>query len=499
MGAMSRIATTAIVLLLVLGGGARADDKAQNALPQRAVTHHSLVLNGHRIDYDAIAEALSLTDRKGATTASIFTISYLAAAGTAAAARPVSFVFNGGPGAASVFLNLGALGPKMMATPANGDVPNPPVRLVDNQSSWLAFTDLVFIDPVGTGYSRGEGSEKNPDQPFWDVENDLSSLEAVIRLWLTRHQRWDSPIYLVGESYGGFRAAAMAQRLPHDDDVTVSGLVLISPALDLSMLHPSERDVLASGFFLPSYTATAAALGVLPADTDVGAAERFALSDYLVGLAGLSGRPAPGDPFTVRVAHMIGLTPEFVARHRARVPNYLFARQILRPRGEVVSLYDGTIARPAPSDQHDHAGDPLLQPIAADFGTAFNTYIADSLDYHTDRPYGVLSGDVVRHWDWHGERNEGGPGLALSSLEAALLTRPKTKVLIVNGRYDLVTPYLSSRWFIDQLQVPATVRAQIQVRVYPGGHMVYLRPASRAALAEDAARLYASPGAAPSQ
>jgi carboxypeptidase C (cathepsin A) len=499
MGAMSRIATTAIVLLLVLGGGARADDKAQNALPQRAVTHHSLVLNGHRIDYDGIAEALSLTDRKGATTASIFTISYLAAAGTAAAARPVSFVFNGGPGAASVFLNLGALGPKIMAMPANGDVPNPPVRLVDNQSSWLAFTDLVFIDPVGTGYSRGEGSEKNPDQPFWDVENDLSSLDAVIRLWLTRHQRWDSPIYLVGESYGGFRAAAMAQRLPHDDDVTVSGLVLISPALDLSMLHPSERDVLASAFFQPSYTATAAALGVLPADTDVGAAERFALSDYLVGLAGLPGRPAPDDPFTVRVAHMIGLTPEFVARHRARVPNYLFARQILRPRGEVVSLYDGTIARPAPSDQHDHAGDPLLQPIAADFGTAFNTYIADSLDYHTDRPYGVLSGDVVRHWDWHGERNEGGPGLALSSLEAALLTRPKTKVLIVNGRYDLVTPYLSSRWFIDQLQVPAAVRARVQVRVYPGGHMVYLRPASRAALAEDAARLYASPGAAPSQ
>ena len=185
---MSRIATTAIVLLLVLGGGARADDKAQNALPQRSVAHHSLVLNGHRIDYDAIAEALSLTDRKGATTASIFTVSYLVG-GTAGATRPVSFVFNGGPGAALVFLNLGALGPKIMATPANGDAPTPPVRLVDNQSSWLPFTDLVFIDPVGTGYSRGEGNEKNPDQPFWDVENDLSSLDAVIRLWLTRHRR----------------------------------------------------------------------------------------------------------------------------------------------------------------------------------------------------------------------------------------------------------------------------------------------------------------------
>ncbi|HUC12717.1 MAG TPA: alpha/beta fold hydrolase [Stellaceae bacterium] len=495
---MTRIATAAIVLLVVLGAGARADDKPQNALPPRVVTHHTITLNNHRIDYNAIAEALPLTDAKGTTTAEIFTVSYIAAP-AAATPRPVSFVFNGGPGAASVFLDLGALGPKIMQTPADGDVPRPPVRVIDNPSSWLLFTDLVFIDPVGTGYSRGTGDEKNPDQRFWDVDHDLSSLDAVVRLWLTRHQRWDSPIYLVGESYGGFRAAAMAERLPHDADVTVSGLVLISPALDLSILHPSERDLLASAFYLPTYAATAAALGVTPPGTDVGAVERFALSDYLVGLAGLPGRPTADDPFVTRVAGMIGLPAEFVAGHRARVSNHRFAHEILRPRGEEVSLYDGTIARPAPTDQHDYAGDPLLQPIAADFGTAFNAYVSDTLDYHTDRPYEVLSAGVVRHWDWQGEQHEGGPGLALSSLEAALLTHPGTKVLIVNGRYDLVTPYLSSRWFIDQLQVPAAVRANVQVKVYPGGHMVYLRPVSRAALAADASRLYGMPGAAPSQ
>jgi carboxypeptidase C (cathepsin A) len=453
-------------------------------------------LHGHRLDYDAIAEALPLTDRKGAVTANIFTISYLAAA--AASPRPVSFVFNGGPGAASVFLDLGALGPKIMETPASGDAPSPPVHIVDNPSSWLPFTDLVFIDPVGTGYSRGEGSEKNPDQQFWDVDADLASFDAVIRLWLTRHQRWDSPIYLVGESYGGFRAAAMAERLPHDADITVSGLVLISPALDLSVLHPSERDVLASAFYLPTYAATAAALGV-SRGVDLGAVERFALSDYLVGLAGLAGRPPASDPFIARVAGMTGLPADVVARHRGRISNHVFAREILRSRGEIVSLYDGTIARPAPTEQHEGAGDPLLQPIAADFGTAFNAYASDTLGYHTDRPYEVLSGDVVRHWDWHDEQRGHAPGLALSSLEAALLTRPATKVLVVNGRYDLVTPYFSSRWFIDQLQVPAAVRAQIQLRVYPGGHMVYLRPASRAALAEDAARLYGANAPAPSQ
>jgi carboxypeptidase C (cathepsin A) len=495
---MPRIAATTIVLLVVLGVAARADDKPQNALPPRAVTHHTIAMNGHRIDYDAIAEPLPLTDRKGSTTAEIFTVSYLAAA-AGAMPRPVSFVFNGGPGAASVFLDLGALGPRIMETPANGDAPSPPVHIVDNPSTWLPFTDLVFIDPVGTGYSRGEGSEKNPDQPFWDVDADLSSLDAVIRLWLTRHQRWASPIYLVGESYGGFRAAAMAQRLAREADVTVSGLVLISPALDLSILNPSERDLLAAGFYLPTYAATATALGVVPSSGDLGAVERFALSDYLVGLAGLPGRPSPGDPFITRVAGMIGLPAEFVARHRAFISNHQFAQEILRPRGEIVSLYDGTIARPAPSDQHENVGDPLLQAIAADFGTAFNAYVADALGYHTDRPYEILSRDVVRHWDWHGERRQGGSSLALSSLEATLLTHPRTKVLVVNGRYDLVTPYLSSRWFIDQLQVPTAVRAHIQLRVYPGGHMVYLRPASRAALAEDAARLYKSAGATPSQ
>ena len=146
-----------------------------------------------------------------------------------------------------------------METPENGAVPTPPVRLVDNPATWLGFTDLVFVDPVGTGFSRGKGKEENPDKPFWDVRADIASLGSVIRLWLTRHQRWTSPVYLVGESYGGFRAAAMAQTLPHDVDVTVNGLVLISPALDLSALHQTERDLLAAAFVLPSYAATAAA------------------------------------------------------------------------------------------------------------------------------------------------------------------------------------------------------------------------------------------------
>jgi carboxypeptidase C (cathepsin A) len=495
-----RCAATTIVLLVVVlaAGAAQGQGKSEAGLPDRVATHHAITVGDRHLEYDAIAETLPLTDRDGKITASIFTVSYLAPA-PGAGSRPVSFVFNGGPGAASVFLHLGALGPKVLDTPANGDAPSPPLRLVDNRATWLPFTDLVFVDPVGTGYSRGEGDEKDPDARFFDVETDLASLDATLRLWLTRHQRWGSPVYLVGESYGGFRAAAMAERLPRDDDVTPSGLILISPALDMSILHPSERDLIAAGFYLPTYAATAATLGLSSAGADVAAVEKFALSDYLVGLAAMPGRPAADDPLIARVAAMTGLPRSVVARNRARIPNRVFADEILRPKGEVVSLYDGTIARAAPTDQHEHAADPLLQPIAADFGTVFNTYIGDDLGYRTDLPYRVLSSDVARHWNWHGEHREDGPGLALNSLEAALLTRPGTRVLIVNGRFDLVTPYLSSRWFADQLQVPAAVRDHIQLRVYPGGHMVYLRADSRAMLAEDAARLYAAPVAPLSQ
>src|SRR5260370_4297120 len=202
-----------------------------------------------------------------------------------------SLVLNGGPGRAWVFLHLGALGPQILQPRKRGAVPPPPVRLVDNPATWLGFTVLVLLARVGTGFSRGEGKDENPDKPVWDVRADIASLGSVIRLWLTRHQRWTSPVWLVGESYGGFRAAAMAQTLPHDFDVIVKGLVLVSPALDLSALHQTERDLLSPAFFLPSYPAPAPASDAPSAGGSVTAAERVGLSTYLVGLAGLKGRP----------------------------------------------------------------------------------------------------------------------------------------------------------------------------------------------------------------
>jgi carboxypeptidase C (cathepsin A) len=502
-----KYAAVLYLVVAVLGfPEARADetpghDSASRELPARVATHHTVMLGDRRLDYEALAETLPVTDGKGVTTASIFTVGYIADGNNFpnSSERPVTFVFNGGPGAASVFLHLGALGPQILETPPNGAVPAPPFHLVDNPATWLGFTDLVFVDPVGTGFSRGKGKDENSDKPFWDVRADIASLSSVIRLWLTRNQRWTTPVYLVGESYGGFRAAAMAQSLPHDVDVIVRGLVLISPALDLSALHLTERDLLAASFVLPSYAATAAAYeAAVP--TAEAEAERFALSDYLVGLAGLKGQPPVGDAFIERVGQIAGIPSDIVRRYRGRIPRHIFAREIRRNQGEVVSLYDSTISRPAGPDGGEGAGDPVLQPAVAAYGTAFNSYLAETLGVHTDQPYRVLPRDVSQQWNWQGERQHGTEGLAMSSLEAALLEHPATRLMIVNGRYDLVTPYLSSRWLVDQLEIPAAARSAIRLRVYDGGHMVYMRPASRSLLAQDAAELYGAGGpSAPSQ
>jgi carboxypeptidase C (cathepsin A) len=501
-----RAAAGALLCALVLiRPAAPADDKpagsATTELPARVETRHTVDTAGGPLDYRAVAETIGLTDQKGNPTASIFTVSYFAdpAAGQN---RPVAFVFNGGPGAAAVFLHLGALGPRILQTPPGGAAPNPPFALADNPHTWLAFTDLVFVDPVGTGFSRGKGKDDNPDKPFWEVRSDIRSLGAVVRRWLTRHNRWTSRVFLVGESYGGLRAAALGRDLARNVGVAVSGFVLISPALDIDLLHPDISNVLAPALRLPSYAAAAAAFAEGSPSERARLAERFALNDYLTGLAALTGVPQPDSPLVERTARLIGLPAEIVRRERGRVGTRTFARELRRGEREILSVYDATVARPSAADpDDDHAGDPLLEPSVASLTTAFQSYASGELGYRTEQPYRVLARDVSQQWDWDGARGEGGLGIALASLQDTLLLLPDTKVFVATGLYDLVTPYFGTRWLIDQLAVPEPVRQRIRVQVYEGGHMMYTRPKIRAALAADVAALFASgdraPGAAP--
>jgi carboxypeptidase C (cathepsin A) len=464
--------------------------RADAGLPAKVETRHTIALGQAKLDYRALAETISLQDPKGNESASIFTISYTVDS-KPGQGRPVAFFFNGGPGAAAVFLHLGAVGPRVMDAAPNGGVPDPPVRLIDNPSTWLAFTDLVFVDPVGTGFSRAEGKDENPNKQFWNVHGDIQSLNAVVRRWLSRHQRWADPVYLVGESYGGFRVAAMARSLARDEGIVPNGIVMLSPALDTAFLHPDAGNLVAGAVNVPTFAAAAAKLSG-KADFEAAAVERFALSDYLVGLATMQGVPPPADPFIARVAKTIGLPDDIVRRERGWVGKEVFARELRRPQDQVLSLYDATVTRPALGNPWDHtAGDAVLDNAVAAYTQAFNIYASGELGYRTELPYKVLPRTVSGQWNFDGARDgENGLGLALSGLQAALLEHPATKVLIVNGRYDLVTPYLASRWLIDQLTVPAATREAIRIKVYDGGHMMYLLPRSRDALAADAKALF---------
>jgi carboxypeptidase C (cathepsin A) len=515
---LARTLSAALLCLLVLGApAAPADDKpnAQAAaegqrgngpasnrpateLPLRVETRHTIRTEAGPLDYRAIAETIDLTTPKGEPSASIFTVSYIAEPAAQPGAdrkRPVAFVFNGGPGASAVFLHLGALGPRILETPPTGAVPNPPFTLVDNPHTWLPFTDLVFVDPVGTGYSRGRGKEDNPDKPFWEVRSDLRSLAAVARRWLTRHDRWTSPVFLVGESYGGLRAAALGRVLAKDVGITVSGVVLVSPALSIDQLRPDVSNVLAPALHLPSYAATAAAFADTSPTERAREAERFALTDYLTGLAALNGIPERGNALIERTAALTGLPAETVRRERGRLDPRTFARELRRPEREILSIYDGTVTRAGTGNPRaDRAGDPILDTSVASLTAAFKAYAGGELGYRTEQPYRVLSRDVSQGWDWDAARGQGGLGIALSALQDTLLLLPRARIFVATGIYDLVTPYFATQWLLDQLAVPEAARERIDLRVYEGGHMMYMRPHVRAALAADAAPLFASPG-----
>jgi carboxypeptidase C (cathepsin A) len=444
-----------------------------------------------RLRYRATAETLPVRDRKGKTVADIFVVSYLAEDADKAN-RPVTFLFNGGPGAASAFLMLGAAGPKVLVTNDDGTVPRPPARLKDNPESWLSFTDLVFVDPVGTGFSRPTDTGDKADEPFWDVRGDVDTLSELVRLWLTRNERWASPTFLAGESYGGFRAVMMARALQRDQGVEVSGLVLVSPALEFSLLDGEVHHLLPWALRLPSMAASARAQGKAPA-VPREAVERFALTDYLLDLAAMDrpeDRPTAAER---RVAELLGLPERIVDRHDGRIPISVFAKELLRDDGRVLSLYEGSIDSPDPNPDESRLGpDPMLDGVLAPYATAFNAYVRSELGYETDTPYRILNRDVSRNWDWGDGRRDRGDVGALDALESIMALNPSLRVLVAHGIYDLVTPYFASAWLLDRMALPEAVKENARLRVYEGGHMLYMRPSERARLTRDVRELYES-------
>jgi carboxypeptidase C (cathepsin A) len=469
-------------------GGTPAKAAVAPALPPDAVTAHTMTLAGQKIAYTARAGTLELSDEKGQKLAEVFYIAYTRD-GEDKTKRPITFALNGGPGAAAAYLDMAALGPRILDFGGGRALPPPHPKLIDNPDTWLDATDLVFIDPVGTGYSVATTNPQDAQKAFFGVNQDLRSLGAIIRRVLAKLDRYGSPVYLVGESYGGLRAARLPLTLASDEGIAVSGAILISPVLEFALIDPGDFAPLPWALKLPSYAAVNLEKQKELSPDALKPAESFALGDYMQGLVAPIGS-AQAKTIDARVAELIGIPEAQVERWHARVPTSLFIKSIHHSEGEVVSRYDGSVAGPDPDPSAYQArrGDPILAGITAPLTSGFVAYLRDELNFRTDRRYVLLSGEVGRKWQWGAQGPSNSIGAA-SELARALALNPRLKVMIAHGMTDLVTPYMTSRYVVDHL--PATVpRDRIALTLYPGGHMMYLRPGSRAALHRDARRLY---------
>ncbi len=461
---------------------AMEDPSAQ--IPPDSITQHSISLGGQKLSYAATAGSLPLLGAKGEIAARVFYISYTL---DGASGRPVTFAFNGGPGSSAAFLHMGAIGPRIVPFRENGAEPVLPIQIADNPNSWLAFTDLVFIDPVGTGYSRTAASGEEALRAYWGTDRDADSIADFVRIYLARNGRELSPVFLAGESYGGFRAALLSDKLLAKG-LRLKGAILISPALEFSVLRGDEYALLPLVMALPSLTAANCEMrdgpkGALDAVHD---AEVYAQTTYLLHLIDGLKRD---DQVISTLARFTGLDPAIIARYHGRADPWVFFREYQRRTDRALSAYDATVSVPLqkPAD-FDHF-DPILDGAVSVLSPATTRYLRQELGFHTDLEYRVLNREISAHWDFGIKPGQQGFAGSLEDLQKARVRNPALKILIAHGYTDLVTPYSMSRYLIGQLR-PIEGAAPVGLRVYRGGHMMYLRPASRAELSADARAFY---------
>jgi carboxypeptidase C (cathepsin A) len=455
-------------------------------LPADAVTEHSIDLASGKLAYTATAGTLTLYDQSGDRAAAIFFTAYVAKSANPAS-RPLTFVVNGGPGAASAFLHLGLVGPRIAEFGMDGhDGAN--VHLVDNPQTWLAFTDLVLIDPVGTGWSRA--AKPDGAAPFWNVHRDAESMAKVIALYVAKNGRAGSRKFILGESYGGFRAAKVARLLESDQGILTSGILMLSPMLEGAFTFGGDRFALGAALALPSLAAAELERKGKFSQDALAQAEHYAMTEYLTTLAGppLQGEAAKN--FYARVAAMTGLPTDVVAESRGFIHDD-YIKNLRSGDHKIVSRYDATFASddPTPESPSPRGPDPILDGVIRAFGGAFVGYARDELGFKTDMTYTLLASDISNKWDWGGGREQ--PSVA-DDLRVLLALTPSFRLMVAHGYSDMVTPYADSRYVLQHL--PAFEgEERIELKLYRGGHMFYLDPASRKAFSADAGAMYASP------
>jgi len=455
-------------------------------LPPESVTHHTIDLPGRTIRLTATAGSLTLTDTQGTPQAEIGFVAYTRDDADPAA-RPVTFAVNGGPGAASAYLNLLAIGPWRLDLDGATISPSAAPALVPNAETWLDFTDLVFIDPPGTGYSRVLGGDQVRER-FYSVQGDIDGLAAFVMRWLKEKGRLQSPKFFVGESYGGFRGPLLAQKLQNDQGIGFSGLVLVSPVLDFDWLDQRGGAPWTDAALLPSLAASSLARRGPVTREALQDAERYASGDYLMDLMrGLQDREAV-DRISRRVAELTGLNPDLTRRLAGRIDARTFQRELRRQTGEVVSAYDANVATadPEPNANISRFEDPVLSAMTAPLTSAMLDHLTRTLNYKAEGRYNLLNEGVSRAWRWGGGReapeNTG-------ELKSAMALDGAMRVLVVHGFTDLVTPYYATQLQLNQIPDLGPER-RLSLQVYDGGHMFYSRQASRQAFRSDAQALF---------
>jgi carboxypeptidase C (cathepsin A) len=438
-------------------------------------TTNTVTIAGEAVTYVAETGMLPILKADGTTRASVFYVAYTRVGETNTALRPVTFCFNGGPGSSSVWLHLGALGPRRVKMNEDGTLPKPPFGLVDNAYSLLNASDLVFIDPVATGFSRPAKDVKNEE--FFGDDNDLNSVGEFIRLWTTRHERWLSPKYLCGESYGVFRAAGLAEYLRGGCGMYLNGLILISGVLDFGTIWGQTGNDLPYALILPAYTAAAQFHKKLPPDLQndlpkaLAEARAFAGGEYMAALQqGEALSAADSKKIVTELARLTGLKPQVIADNKLRIDDSVFRKQLLHEEGLILGVYDARLTGHDDNPASPYPDfDPSMAATRGPFAAAINSYVRSELKFEDDLPYELLAG--VQPWNYGVHNNYANVS---DKLAAAMSQNPYMRVLVLGGRCDLVCPIDTMRHAIDHMALAPAYRTNITFAEYAAGHMMYV-------------------------
>lgn len=454
-----------------------------------SVTRQSIRVGSRTLNYTVTTGYMPIRDeRTGETEAKIFFMAYKLDTPNPAEKRPLMFSFNGGPGSASVWLHLGALGPKRVQMLDNGFMPPPPYKMVDNEYTWLTETDLVFIDPVGTGFSRALDPKKA--EKFFSVNGDIQSVGEFIRLYLTRYERWSSPLFLVGESYGTTRAAGLSGYL-FEKGIAFNGIALVSNVMNFQTIRFADGNDLPLTFIFPSYAATAwyhkklpADLQAKPLETVLREAESFSVNEYGPALTRIDRlSPQEKDALLEEYSRYSGLSKSFVDQNNFRVDLSEFMKELLRDKRLMIGRLDSRFTGYDSSAAGDNPDfDPSMTAIRTPYTAVFNDYVRRDLKFKTDLEYYILGGGITSPWNWNVNNGYANTSIPLSS---AMRKNPYMKVFVASGYYDMATPYFATEYTLSNMNLEPPLRKNVSVKYYEAGHMMYIEKSSLKKLKDD--------------